>query len=45
MCFNDTANQILSGGIDNEVKVNGSVKSLGLFWGCVYLLILRRVLC
>ena len=22
MCFNDTADQILSGGIDNEVKVS-----------------------
>ena len=31
MCFNDTADQILSGGIDNEVKVSKIALVVAMF--------------
>ena len=30
MCFNDTAEQIMSGGLDNDIKVRRSCKKMML---------------
>ena len=32
MCFNDTAEQIMSGGLDNDIKVRRSCKKNDTKW-------------